>query len=330
MCTRVKHLEKLPVMLGAEFLSLLKSTKYNQELWIFGESHRLFKAEDCKNKPDITIIEYLSKLLSKGKFYDVFIELPYTRKVRPRYLKSIPQDQIDLVNNLLIPCYHSGCPFKIRLHNIDVRTNAYKKYRFKISEPIYDELLKWYSLNSNQHISLIIALGAFIAMTKVLILDPSQFRNFLGVQFPNKIVIEIDRIDSRFAMEKTKLHTMYNKAENNMLNIRTKAELVVLFANQFIIDQNNINLITLLNTLAEYNNQLLHEITVLVDIYTLARMFHRFNDVKDNQTSTVERGIFFGGVNHSKRISNYLIGMGYTETFKRENESGCIEVPNID
>lgn len=98
----------LPVIIGVSYLSILRSKKYNQELWIFGESHKQYDEKDCKTKPNMTFLEYFSTLLAKGRPHDVFVEIYYNPERNPEYKireGGSKNGGFIAVNNLLVPCY---------------------------------------------------------------------------------------------------------------------------------------------------------------------------------------------------------------------------------
>src|SRR5579871_2198940 len=132
MCTRVHYLcKELIRMVGSRYLRVFESSDQKQKIWVFGEVHKLYKPDECKDVPDITLIEYLTSMLA-NEFHDVFLEHPYTSGSRPAFEKKLKvANQIGLVSNLLVDCYHSStCPFSMRLHYVDLRSKALKNVRF--------------------------------------------------------------------------------------------------------------------------------------------------------------------------------------------------------
>lgn len=329
------HSKKPLTMVGAKSLVVLESKTYNQELWIFGEFHKLYDKKDCKIKPDITLIEYITTMLSKGKFYDVFIELSYKRKLVNREMYEV-KTQIDLINNLLINCYTSTCLFNIRLHYFDVRTQQERYYFFNNLDNTRDEFIRWIDLDDetekpSETPAILDLLETLLEGTENIVdKSPEQFQQFFGITKYNKTSIEIDRIDTRFSSEKVRLRKMYNEIVSEYKNIISDGNKLLPNIKQFISDQSIDNELNLLNSMDIYFNTFLDTTSKLTDIYTLARMFHQFKDSSKNQTSTVERAIYFGGSSHSDRIVSYLEESGFTQLFKSMNDSGCIEVPNVE
>ena len=336
MCTGVKHLSDRTLMIvGATILSVMKSTKYNQELWIFGESHQIFEAKNC-NTPDITLTEYLTALLLKH-FYDVFIEFEYKQKDKQNYsFVPNPRSQIFIIHNLLSQCYTDTCPFKVRLHHIDYRTRPMNRFIFDylyLLNEILDHTNK--SPDRDDFINKLKILSLQIRKT---ILDPNRIETFFGVKHPNKIEVEIDRIDAKFDDTKDKLKDMYVSTKKKILTITTEAQQLVLDIDKFIeylkeefSILGELNRIKLSESWNRFQHKLLYYTVDLLDIYTLARMFHRFNvgDINNDQPSVVNYGLFYGGEKHSRNIIEHLKRFGYTEVFHDINDQGCIRVPAV-
>lgn len=314
-------------MVGANFLSILRSLEYNQELWIFGERHKIYEAKNCKLTPDINIVEYLTILLSK-RFHDVFVETTYHRGKTQSYHELERPSQIKIVLDLLSHCYPGyDCPFKIRLHHADIRTKISSDYYFDIFIPIKDKLYDYYIDDIPIESCVIPQLESFIEETqKHFTIDAIQ--QFFGIKPPSKIEIEIRRIDIKFASETDKLLLLYNNIVIDLLATVGYATKMVNNANRFILNQNTNTLRDLYRSLRVFWDEYFDNEAKLLDVYTLARMFHHFQNPKVNQTSTVDHGIFFGGSRHSKNIVDHLKNSGYIEIFTSEDDSGCISVPN--
>lgn len=312
------------LMVGAKYVVKLYSKTYNQELLIFGEKHKKYTEKDCKIKPDITLIEYLSTLLSpevaKNKFYDVFIERTYLGSGGVNYEDyPTPRTQVDMVNNLLKSCYSTGCPYQVRLHHVDYRMDT---------EDYKDNLISLYAKIRNQSYNND-DLSSFIKETEEHLIDKNDVDIFFGIEYPNKIDTEIKRIDPKFSLEAKRLHDTYNTTKDELYTITDKTTKAVDLSDKLLqgYDTKTANDLTdLLNDVIYY---FINYNPRIMDIYTLARIFHHFGNTKKNQKPTVEYGIFYGGAIHSKYLTNYLIQSGYTVVSSDENDSGCVLVPSI-
>lgn len=318
---------KQMTIIGAISLSILRSSEYKQELWIFGEAHKIFDAKDCKVKPAITLIEYLSVFLSKSKFYDVFLEVDYNRYQHPDYKPRGSKGMIGQLYNILATCYTKSCPFLIRLHHSDFR-NENITILITQSMQIRNRMKKWSQLTDKEQKATVKKLINFSNITQNII-DIKKIDTFLGIEYPNKIDIEIDRIDSKFTLEKAKLNKWYQstrdkvRALSSSPNIRDITDVI----NKFIQNPSRDTMSAIFRRIVQFTAELLNSTADLLEIYTLARMFHRFQKITGYQTSTVERGIFFGGHYHALNMIAYLKSSGYTEVFHSESNTGCISVP---
>lgn len=335
MCTRNRHLSVPLVMLGAKYLSVLKSLEYNQELWIFGESHTIYSEDTCKVKPNTTLIEYLTTLLigSSDVVNDVFVEISYHRGFSQLRSQTSVSSQIDIVLNLINPCYTSDvkCPFDVRLHYVNTRTGRTLNYKLDFLNPIRDELSDYW-INPDKlpvDSSIIDRLKTFIVETNKQFDTVCSVEDFFHIGPNDKIDIEISRIDDKFEFERIKLKSLYDSAKSNILSIYKIIGKLNIDSDAFMLNQTSDTINKLYESLKDFNGAYFDNEVLLTDIYTLARIFHHFENPTGNQGSTVKRGIFYGGGSHARNIVEYLKSSGYIETFIAADDSGCISVPNV-
>lgn len=322
MCTRVRYIPAITSqLLGAEYLTILRSPDKSQLLFIFGETHNIYQESNCEIKPEIILIQYLISVIGNN-FYDIFIELPYTRGSKQPYIKRPKTSQIYAIDDFLNTCSETlECDLKFRLHYSDARSMK--------SRAILRDLNRVNSSsNESDFITSIGNLGTTISILFSGEYTTDKVIDIFGLK--SKVEIEIGRFHNKYVNEAKKLQQLYDHTYNNLLSITEYISKLMTYITSYISNPDMsirimISKLVLYITFTYFTVGQYSEAR-LMDIYTLARIFHQFK-ISDESKSNVTHGIFYGGSAHSEFITNFLIESGYTQLFHNESASGCISVP---
>jgi hypothetical protein len=301
-----------PIYLGGPTnLSYQKNLEKN--IYIFGEKHS--ENIDCPiDKKSMNIENYLLKLIQTTDcFLDIFIELPPFSKTSGEYPVILKKRWNNRLGNLLknlYPCIELNtrnlqqCKLT-RIHYIDIR----QKY-----DPIILDYVESFINNPNQFKK---NYPKYIEQI---------FNIFSSENLQDHINFWHNQVDSCYAIQK----------QLNKINPIIKHQIEEYYKGliTYYIKKNYKNIISitqniLTNTDRTFylNQDLYYEIigisSVLVDIYTMARIFK-------NYTPPIRNVIIYAGNGHANHYREFLKYIGFnTEYFMiNENYNNCLEVIN--
>ena len=322
-------------LLGPISITNLYSTKYNKNIWFFGDVH--IKAARC-NVSKYEIIKFadlVKKELDRNqnKLIDIFIETKYiteegefiiSSEEQSSYLGEIIQQFENCLQLDKTACAHKNA----RFHYVDIRQKQDKPSMLfdflsvivlNLSSPDnldeayenYRELIKLfdYSLNA--------------------VYDVINNFNFMNYIKQSKIVKQIENIDDKDVVEK-----LFNHISKLIIEAEVTKDKIKLIFNKIVKDMDT------QNTNYDYefyklNKKIFYINSELVDMYMIARMFRKFKELPGKINIPAHNIIVYAGDAHVQRCVNFLVNnLGFKvleEEYSNKEMSNfqCVDISKI-
>lgn len=291
-----------------DVLTKVYNKKYNMIIYLFGESH--FDLSDCpKKKKSLLIENYLEELILKTDvFLDIFIEIP--DKIKDRKSDSS-------LNQIHLKFENLKCQLA-RIHYTDVR---------EIKNSLNDTEIGWFSYN----------------ISKMNIFDKNINRDFniFLIENQEKINYIFDKLTTKNKQEyndfwisqfyKNKLinkelqrsylkEPIFEYIKTNVLDIINNEKFIKEITEIINKIKNTENIEKLIDLYYSLYSKIIPPNSINLDIYTLSRIFKKFNvENKFMQPEKPKNIIFYGGSAHTYNIYKFLISNGFEEIEKTGN-----------
>lgn len=313
---------------GPSVLIHLYNKEYLKEIYIFGEEHS--ENIDCTDEY-IPIENYLENLIQNTDvFIDLFIEIPDIKKSCKK-TDGLENYRLRKILYTLKKCIElesrSEC-YLSRIHYIDIRDNEENKIT-----PLVDLMMgifRIYNIENNSSL-----ISKYFIENKDLI---QEVINKLHNENPEEILLYIlDDLSKCEKINKESIKILFDKnilidfIKNKILDkiIETKrykkSKINKLYKNLSDTIENDDLLILacILNVILE----------IYVDIYTIYRIFKKFESDKLKQPTEAHNIILYAGLLHSSNVAEFLIEKLNFEIIESENSTNlynnCIDMTNI-
>lgn len=282
-----------------------------KNIYIFGEQHS--QTTDCPDKQKILNIEnYLSNLLeTTDRFLDIFIELPPFSKTTQEYPVLLKKRWNNRLGNLLkklYPCIEPAtrnsqqCKL-VRIHYIDIRQN-YDCIALEYVESLINEPNK-FRQNYDKYINQLFPIFSSENIDEHIVFWHSQVDNSYSIQK------QLNKLDHE---TREKIEDYYKGLLSYYVKLKHKN-----------ITRITKNILSNTNTTFYLNMDLYNEIisisSVLVDIYTMARIFKKY-------TPPIRNIIIYAGNGHTNHYRQFLkyIGFNMEYIIEDKNYTNCLEI----
>lgn len=318
-----KYPEKpIKFITGPGQITRLKHPTLPQDIYLFGENDHSNKS-GCTIKENSTQIEdYLIKLFSSTtKFIDIYIEFQIE-------LNQFNSKNCDLMSeeNTLCDIYKffrkcitsdsKTCKYPIRLHPIDVR-NTRKDTRTKTYQMLIDIWkIKGSPLN----------LKVFIKKYKTIIYN-IRIINIKSQQYIIDSIFENKTISKEIKRSTLSLEQIYKalKCPKIWNNIKNKSYIMIKICRW--LDHKSDSLTE--RDIFDFSYYLRTIFSLHMDIYTLARMFKKFNITYDHHPPKPLNIIYYAGTTHTKNMLFMLQELGFNTTEKSIPVTSTLSCTNI-
>lgn len=311
-----------------------ESKRFDKVIYLFSEDdhsiHTSCPTWVKKLQSHSRITTYLENIFkSTTKFIDFFIEIPFMSK----YTYTIGENNtlFEIEQHFFGCLYNQTCPDTVRIHRIDIRKmhSKYKEielvsmalhlhyiYGYKITEQkvIRDFVIK--------HRKIIKKLVTMKSMDEVLVLIAKEI---MGHKLLMKEITKSTLMKSYTPKQLIELiirSDMFREQVNSLFSI-TKTFLSNLLNNTKQYTWHDMEIPT---------GVLLGLTTIVMDVYTISRMFKIFNVKKNEYQPTEPRNIiYYAGDYHVLILENVLKTLGFSKT-ESSSVSGvlsCVDMKGI-
>lgn len=353
MCTRFNSSPKSnesDKLYGINYISVLESTKNKQLVIVCGEHHGAYDSKECNYKGSY-IPDYLIALGSQGVYYfDFYLENSFESYV----ISNDSQDddrssrQMDVITKYFQIPENS---LKTRLHHTDVRTLRSTNFTFSLVDLLsiiagcMSDIDNGVSPTRDEYAQIDKSIQEiYDIIWNIDSKDSNSYvKDLFGISRQgirrNSSLKEISKIDIKFSNEKKQLMKIYEQMDLDIQNLTPNIVGLNSAIKKYIKSNNEqerlIELVEMLKYGDPIYNAILSIVTQIFDLYTLARIFHRFDlndrDIKLGMPEYPKNVIIYAGTFHSKNINKILISLGYKQLFSSENvDKSCVDAPPLD
>lgn len=346
-----KSIPDIEYVVGPYTFTHSYSKKYNMNVYIFGEDH--MTNNDCKNMIDydknksvISISDYLVEIIKNtDKFFDIYLEQPATyynkenvkhnRKIinSPYYNKPNINVEFDKLFDKLKICMY---PFEreknemckiSRVHYIDIRKTIITETYLPVIKYSIEFLQKnYYNMNF-----------ARLEYKKILNKKPKELLMYM-IEHASKDKDSYQyklhkQLNKTFLDKNVLIDTVYNFYEKRLELMYKNCKSAEDILDEELIDYMKLEHILIYPIFVEYVIVLA---SILVDIYTLSRIFRDFNVDKNknlDQPKNPKNIIIYSGNRHSDSYRHFLNLNSFEILQQRKtinkNAIHCLDMSNI-
>lgn len=309
------HIDQL---YGVSEVKIQKSEKYNMTVVSIGDSHSL--DIDCtQSKTTISSSDFIvNQIATATEFVDLYVETLYIFDYKPRLIssKARPKNYMGILHKNIRECFDwdkNDCKYpNLRSHYIDLRGDYLDPFfnqfsmvfvKYKFSNPNWDKDIEHY-LSSPRLKAIFQSKDTLINHVNNMIQKSKIQKQIDNVKDPH-----IKQVIQKWATTWT-FSDPYIKFQYLTWDVITKA----------IIEKND----RLLNIIY---GQLSGYLGVLMDVYTIARMFRTYRDIPNKNSKPAKNIIIFAGNFHTIRYQEVLEELGFH--FTHNNYNNIIDCVNI-
>jgi hypothetical protein len=302
-----------PIYIGGPKTISYQKNEY-KNIYIFGEQHSNYV--DCpKNTKTMNIENYLLKLIQTTDcFLDIFIELPSFSKTTSQYPEIFKTSWNDRLGNLLkklYPCIeprtrNSQICKLARIHYIDIRSESSNSVSLEYINNITNNTRK-FKENYHKYIQEI-----FIPFTSQNLQDHINFW-YNQIDTDNLIQKQFNKLNQTI---KQQIETYYKELISSYLE---KSYINISNICQKILENPNPDNIANKNLYFE----IINISSVLVDIYTISRIFKTYSP-------RIRNAIIYAGNGHANHYRDFLKSIGFNTEYLiiDKNYQNCLELIN--
>ena len=306
--TKVKYLYSLRNM------DIYTSSKYGKKIVLFGDIHT--KGYGCDKKSQPTSDFIINQIETSTCFLDIFLEIPYLfgrcdtkLELKGTYMADLHRD--------LSKCfeYTKDCQYNnIRAHYIDLRSP-------KLSQDFF--LLQRSIINS--------------------------FNNMPCPKYITDKLLKSENLQNIFSSKDNIINFMYklvktNKIQKQIDNIKDEKvrKLLLRMEKERIensdIDFNEISWDKIKEWLEEsffpftLYHTLIRYVSVIVDVYTLARVFREFREVQGLYSKPCDNVMIYAGAYHTRTYQNFLEFLDFSHVFSVKAKplpAYCVDITDL-
>ena len=306
--TKVKYLYSLRNM------DIYTSSKYGKKIVLFGDIHT--KGYGCDKKSQPTSDFIINQIETSTCFLDIFLEIPYLfgrcdtkLELEGTYMADLHRD--------LSKCfeYTKDCQYNnIRAHYIDLRSP-------KLSQDFF--LLQRAIINS--------------------------FNNMPCPKYITDKLLKNENLQNIFSSKDNIINFMYklvktNKIQKQIDNIKDEKvrKLLLRMEKERIenpdIDFNEISWDKIKEWLEEsffpftLYHTLIRYVSVIVDVYTLARVFREFREVQGLYSKPCDNVMIYAGAYHTGTYQKFLELLEFSHVFSvkaKTNPAYCVDITEL-
>ena len=367
-------LKQTKAIYGITYLHILYSKEFNQLIYLFGEDHLKYSKKECEESKSLLhaeqqqtyIVTYIESLLQYfvTSFFDFYLERPLLleeKQLKPLRLKYESRN-INNLQKLFKGCLEilpeEECEFKnIRVHAVNARirkeSSTIVQYlkAIQLLIPIYEICVGDYPDCSVEEKDIESKMGTnwqeVLHPVKKLPTgkyNKSDINQLFEIDMKSKVEKEINLIDkTKFNLDNKKI--IKNMLLDELLQVRQILYKTYEITQQVISDVENyilgIEKFDLesvkdnFESLKGIEDYIKNNSSKIMDIYTLARIFHKFeskpNQIRRHTPAYATNIIYYAGDIHSKYTQSLLIRLGFKEIYAQENKNdkACIFAPSL-
>ncbi len=312
--TKIEYI-KVKYLYSLRNMDIYTSSKYGKKFVLFGDIHT--KAFTCDRKKSLPTSDFIiNQIKTSTCFLDIFLEIPYLFGRTDSKLELEGTYMAEL-NESLSKCfeYTKNCQYyNLRAHYIDLRSPKLSEDFFllqraiinsfnKISSPKYitDKLLKSENLQN-----------IFSSKDNII--------NFMyKLMNSKKIQKQIDNIEDE-KVRKLLLKMEKERIENPDIDFNDISwDKIKEWLEEPFVPY------TLYHTLIRY-------VSVIVDIYTLARLFRNFREVPGLYSKPCDNVMIYAGAYHTKTYMNFLELLEFSHVFSvkaKTKPAYCVDITEL-
>jgi hypothetical protein len=315
---------------GPVSITVQYSKKDQKTFYIFGEYHD-FSEECSKEKNALTITQYLKKLFdTTHAFIDMYIEIPpdgNMKGVNPGYLSELTEVFENCIN-VDKRRFDKKCSL-LRLHPVDIRwkmknkvmiglfqmENVYLRLRKELPEENYGVFRE---VEVKEYITNIFLSNKEDALRYIM-------RNFRSSPFFKK---EIERSTLELVIYNWVNELIKKELETDFDNCKYNSLYIYEALKKPEIPEDMLKYIKLFSQILINKMVSIH--SSLMDGYTMARVFKKFNVKKSNQPEEPHNVIIYAGDEHCDNYRKLLSSLGYKyqgQYFADEVQNKYDEIP---
>lgn len=322
---------------GPEVLRRLYNKEYNINIYLFGEQHT--KEIDCP-KDNYTLIEnFLYNIIQNTDvFIDLYFEIPGFSKDYRGYpkLNMLEEGRLQSLIDKFYKCIeiatrkNKDCQLS-RIHYIDIRhMHGFGEYYGDILwlwEGLWKSIREVFIISNNERIKKI--------LQKLITEDDNEFNKIWIDEIKNHTYIKKE-IQKSFLGKKILQYSQKRLIYKANLK-RAEIQRII----KIILKSKKLNL----NNYMYLKELLTYPLTIIIDIYSLSRIFREFNVInKLNQPKKPHNIIYYAGSTHTLTMYNFLktidfteienVGNFYDEHYRqyignKNKYESCIDIQNI-
>lgn len=316
-------------MSGPTEITILEHKKHNKRIVLFGEFHPSFP--DCSTEgiyPYIGVIDYMKQLFGETtKFIDFYLELKHdsmdTHITGEDIQIGSGQTLYDMHHEFkdCMTTDYRTCKYPIRMHYVDVRDHNVANTEF------IRALVGTDKVHTRKDINIYINNNKAFIHKMYSIKNGKQLQEYMikSIQNTKYVVKEIERSNIKegiYALMyvdelwEDMYDSFFNVYPQEFLRYATKVPLTKTLFPLYKFDKFAFSLIRLS--------------VLIMDIYTLARMFKTFSTHKNHQPSDANNILFYGGLKHSRNLTIMIKNLGFLVVSKNISKiQSCIKSSSI-
>jgi len=322
---------------GPGEISKYISIQYNKVIYLFGENNHnnntgcIQSNLNMIKKKHMKIQNYLLSLFEHSPvFIDFYVEFGIMLDSLQTITKTSGQtiwDMLFVMKGCLGPVNDRNCPYNVRIHSVDVRDILSKKYKSsKLSQFIKTLMMENVLHKKNK--------GMDIKIFKEKYKPNINLLSNIKTSDDLVKLITSDIKNNKFIMKKIKRSTISEQKIMDffILNINEKIHFIPQ-AGKLVGDwfENLKNSEIWLNGIQNISYILILVNSIIMDIYTVSRMFKVFNIKKtEHYPKEPHNIIYYAGNGHTQSIALFLENIGFLKSEQSDKKMiSCVDMKNI-
>ena len=311
--TKIEY-PKVKYLYSLRNMDIYTSSKYKKKIVLFGDVHT--KGYGCDKKSQPTSDFIINQIETSSCFLDIFLEIPYLFDKCDSKLELEGTYMGELQNNLR-NCfeYTKDCKYhNIRAHYIDLRSPKLSREFFLLQRAV---------INSFYKISCPKSMTNMLLKSENLQNIFSSKDNIINFMYKlvksKKIQKQIDNIKDE-KVRKLLLRMEKERIENPDIDFDNISWDKI---KEWL--EESFYPFTLYHTLIKY-------VSIVVDIYTLARVFRDFREVPGLYSKPCNNVMIYAGAYHTRTYMNFLELLEFSHVFSVKAQSQpayCVDITDL-
>ena len=311
---------------GIMSMNIFTSKKHKIKVMFLEDMHSMEFNCKTKEKNILPVTKFIeNQIATSTDFVDLFLEVPYISRKKGE-IKSIGHSYMADVHEDLSNCFEWSkkmCEYpNLRSHYVDLRTPDMDYDFFKFQDEIIEYYFTGNVINKSSNTKLWTNYRNNTKLAKILKTKVSFQKHIKKIILKSKIQKQIDNIEDvgiKKIIEK-KIETWLNNPTDTNIDWKYMTWDYIMKA---LETGNKKQIGNIYYSLASYSG-------ILMDAYTIARMFRKYSKKPNVYSGVAKNIIIFAGGQHTQRYIDVLKQIGMDAVFETaRTEDNCVNIKKI-